>query len=480
MRFETALQVRDRYSSAELVQFDERDPCYTWLYPLALGDFDARQVARRDGGPAFAENMTLYVHVPFCKFICKMCPFTHEPLGRKDLSRYVDALCTEIEFYGQVQGEVRRPVTSLYFGGGTASSLTPEQVDRILQTIRRHFRLTEDCQITLECHPRTVDGAYLRAVRQAGVNRVSFGIQSFDQENIRSIRLHQKVEQSTEILESALSTGFDCVAMDLMFRYPGQEVANLKSEVDAALAVGVQSISTYALDAELRDMTDARARQMSISVERDMYYYLHDRLLDAGFMHVAQPDYARPDVPNRQLRDLWGAPQAKNLSFGAGAFSENWNGCTWANIHDSSLYCDVIERGELPILIGQEHSWDDAVSRYPALGVRCLEFDLAPFEAAAGIALTELYRMELERLSAKGWITVDDTTLAVTREGKFFIDNISKAFFNPRNRGKSQLWAVQLETLKPARLWSRDDVWAAADAAKIHETGAPIPGSMQL
>ncbi|HTT99572.1 MAG TPA: coproporphyrinogen-III oxidase family protein [Rhizomicrobium sp.] len=458
MKFASGNEVKQRFSTEEMVQFDERDPCYTWLYPLALGDFDPHAILTPSRQPRFASNLTLYVHIPFCKFVCKMCPFTHEALGKKDLSRYVDALCEEIRFYGRLPGAAEKPVTSLYFGGGTASSLTPAQVDRILTTIRSYFTFAPGCPITLECHPRTVDGDYLAEVRGAGINRVSFGIQSFNAENIKSIKLHQIPEQSIAILETALATGFDCVAMDLMYRYPDQTVADLQQELDTALAIGVQSISTYALDTEVREMTNARARQKPVEIEREMYYYLHDRLHDEGFVHVAQPDYARPSLENRQLRDLWGAPQAENLSFGAGAFSENYHGSTWANIHDSNLYTTTIEEGFLPIAVGQEHSWDDAVSRYPALGVRCLQFETAPFREACGIALEDLFRAELDMLERKGWIVCADGKLTVTRTGKFFIDNISKTFFNLHNRGKSQIWGVQMEELRPHRLWRRDEL----------------------
>jgi len=458
MQFETVQQVRDRWDTKELLQFDERDPCYTWLFPLALGDFNPRVIWRPTDIPRLQDNLTLYVHIPFCRFICSMCPFTHEPLERKDLGSYVDALCKEIRFYGNLPGIKSRPVTTLYFGGGTASSLTTDQLEKLLTELRRWFHFSKHCQVTLECHPRTVDREYLTRVRQLGVNRVSFGIQSFQQRFIDSLKLHQKVDQSKQILTDALSVGFDTVAMDLMFRYAGQDVGALEEEIDTALLLGVQGISTYALDPEIRDLKRTAEKQKSVSAEGEMYYYLHDRLHAEGFVHVAQPDYARPGHENLQLRDLWGAPQAENLSFGAGAFSESFNGATWANVHDSEMYVELINEERVPILMGQVHTWDDAVARYPALGVRCLKFSLGPFKKTFGVHFQELYRLELSILLDKGWLELDGDTLIVTRRGKFFIDNISKTFFNLRNRGKSQLWAVQLEKLKPKKTWSQREL----------------------
>jgi oxygen-independent coproporphyrinogen-3 oxidase len=458
MKYANVEAVRERSDAKEILQFEERDPCYTWLFPLALGPFDPRTAWRPTNIPQLRANLTVYIHIPFCRFICEMCPFTHEPLGRKDLARYVDSLCSEIQFYSQHPRVDGNPVTTLYFGGGTASSLSVAQIERIMQEIRRGYRVAENCEITLECHPRTVDRTYLKEIQSSGINRVSFGIQSFSQANIRSLHLHQDVEQSKQILGTALGLGFRSVALDLMYRYPNQTVQDLQEELDEVIALGVHGVSVYALDAEVRDLNNVARLQPEIKIEEEMYYYLHDRLIDEGFVHVAQPDYARPNHENRQLYDLWGAPQAENLSFGAGAFSECFNGSTWANVHDSNLYIEVMERGDLPVLIGQNHSWDDAAARYAALGVRCLALPFQPFRTSFGVDFRDLYRFEIESLAARGLVSVDDATLTVTRRGKFFIDNISKVFFNPRNRGKSQLWGVNLTKLVPEKTVRRADL----------------------
>lgn len=467
MKFSSTNDIINRTSVKEFLQFEERDPCYTWLFPLALGDFSPELTWRKPRLPRLKDNLTLYVHIPFCKFICSMCPFTHEPFNPRDMGAYVEALCKEIKFYSNFENISNRPVSTLYFGGGTASTLTPAQLEQIFSELVKYYNISSNTQITLECHPRTVNKEYLNQVYQLGINRVSFGIQSFNQKNIDSLKLHQNVEQSKSILSDALSVGFHTVAMDLMFRYADQNLQSLEEELNTALAIGVQGISTYALDTELRNLQSIAQKQESIKVEGEMYYYLHDRLHEEGFVHVAQPDYAKPGHENLQLRDLWGAPQAENLSFGAGAFSESFNGTTWANVHDSDLYVDLIEKGDLPILIGQEHSWDDAVSRYPSLGVRCLNFQTGSFFESFDVNFHDLYRMEISVLREKGWIEIDDTSLTVTRIGKFYIDNISKTFFNPRNRGKSQLWAVQLNQLKPRKTWSQKKVLESYEKALI-------------
>lgn len=463
MMFNSLREIRERVTAGEFLQFEERDPCYTWLFPLALGTFDPRLAWRPSATPHYRDDLTLYVHIPFCRFICRMCPFTHEPLVHKDLGEYVEALCSEIEFYSRHQQVLQRQVTTLYFGGGTASSLAPAQLERILTSVRTGFLLSDTCEITLECHPRTVDRDYLAAVKALGINRVSFGIQSFSQNNIQTLKLHQKVEQSQAILTTALELGFSSVAMDLMYRYPGQTTADLEKELDTVLRLGVHGVSAYALDAGVRALDTVAALQAGVRMEEEMYFYIRDRLLDAGFVHVAQPDFARPGHENRQLYDLWGAPQAENLSFGAGAFSEWFNGCTWANVHNSERYIQMISAGELPVLIGQLHSWDDAAARYPALGVRCLRVPLQPFRDAFEVDFCDLFRLETASLIDRGFLEAAGDGLVVTRRGCFFIDNISKTFFNLRNRGKSQLWGVQLEHALPDRTYSTDEILRSAD-----------------
>lgn len=465
MGFENTGSVRDRVNSSEFLYFDERDPCYTWLFPLRLGPLKPHSPWEPPDFPRPADNMTLYVHVPYCQFICRMCPFTHEPLVKRDLGSYVGALREEIRFYSLHPLAKRRPVTTLYFGGGTASSLTPQQMEGILSDIRAGFDLTDRCEITLECHPRTVDKRYLEEMKALGVNRISFGIQSFIQKNIDSIKLHQQVNQSRDIISTALSLGFHSVGIDLMYRYPDQSVQELEYELDTALELGVQCLSLYALDTDLREMERAKESQPPVAIEQEMFFYLHDRLLSERWVHVAQPDYAQHGHENRQLFDLWGAPQAENLGFGAGAFSEMFNGVTWANLHDSNEYIAAIARGEVPMLMGQRHSWDDTLARYPALGVRCLKVPLKPFEDRFGLSFKELFRFELQELERRAMARVEGDSLIVTRKGKFYIDNISKTFYNLANRGKSQLWAVDLNRLKTEWPAKRSDVLRHAELA---------------
>ncbi|MDR2888312.1 MAG: coproporphyrinogen III oxidase family protein, partial [Lachnospiraceae bacterium] len=171
-----------------------------------------------------------------------------------------------------------------------------------------------------------------------------------------------------------------------------------------------------------------------------------------------QPDYALPGHANRQIIDLWGAPQKYNLGFGAGAFSESFNGCSWANIHDPKQYISSMEKDEVPILMGRVWSEDDAIARYMALGVRMLKVMLKPFAERFGLRADEIYKYEIQKLKELGYVELNKDILLITEKGRYYIDNISKTFFNLANRGRSQYWGCKLREYMPERFYTWDVV----------------------
>lgn len=438
-----------RFDQNEIAFINTQEDTYIWCYPVRLTPLDPAMLWLANPHASVSKKLSLYVHIPFCQFICPMCPFTHEPTRRVDFDRYVVAIKREISFYGHHPLAQTLEVSSIYFGGGTASVMSSGQLGEILEMLSQIFCLAEKCEITVECHPRTLEEKDIETLRAIGFNRISFGIQSFSEENLNALGLHQQPEQSRKIVEKALKVGFDTVAIDLMYHFPGQEKADLSKDLHTAVNLGVQGLSLYALDATAGNLHQVAEMQPNYSIKKEMFMYIHEYLLGAGFVQTAQPDFGLPGHENRYILDLWGAPQAQNIGFGAGAFSESFNGYTWANVHDSRQYMEMVERGEVPILLGQGWNEDDAMTRWFVLGVRCLEVPLVPFEKEFGMPSSLLFKSELEKLIELGWIESFGHTIRVTKEGSFFVDNISKMFFNPSNRGKGQFWGAKLRNAVP-------------------------------
>lgn len=443
----------------EILDYEKRGDCYTWCFPINFEEIDVHDIWKeRNFVNSGIKEMSLYVHIPYCRFICSMCPFTHEVVRQEEVNQYVSYLKKEIHMYAQHELCQKTKVSSIYFGGGTASILNKSQIDSILNIFRSEYLLKKDCEICLECHPNTVTREYLEQIHEVGVNRVSFGIQSFQQKNLSALKLWQEAEKNKEVIQMATEIGFRTVALDLMYNFPDETMDDLNEDLKFAVSMGVQGISLYALDPEVRKLNSVKERQAKMQMEKDMFYQIHTFLSDSGYIQTAQPDYAKPGYENQQIIDLWGAPQKLNLGFGAGAFSENFNGCSWANIHDPKMYMKYLKDKKVPILMGKCWSLDDAMARYIALGVRMLKVPLKPFEEQFGLALNDIFKYEIQKLEELGYVELDDEYLTMTKAGKYYIDNISKTFFNLSNRGRSQYWGCKLKEYVPKRQYLWKDV----------------------
>ena len=449
-------EIRSRYEPNEIVDLEKRVDCYTWCYPIELGEFDDSTIWDKNFDIKYLpQNLTLYFHIPFCKFICNMCPFTHEVARQDEISEYAEALLKEIDIYSKHSILKKTQVTSIYFGGGTASLLPSKYISLILYKVYREFNVSQNCQITVECHPKTVDKSYLSEIKEAGVNRVSFGLQSFNQQMLDSLSLHQDADSNIAVVNLAHKIGFDTIAADLMYNFPQEKIHDLEADIKMATSLGIHNLSLYAIDPAVRDLT---IKQNAIEYEKDMFYKIYSILTTKGYIQVAQPDYSLPSHENKQILDLWGAPQALNLGFGAGAFSENFNGFTWANIHDPKEYIRCLNNNQIPILMGKKWSKDEEISRFAALGVRCLRLDLNKFNELFDVDFNGIFKYEIELLKYYGYIEIDNGYLTVSKKGKFYIDNISKMFFSFNNRGKTQLWGCKLRKVKPSKYTTINEV----------------------
>src|SRR5262245_8867890 len=183
----------------------------------------------------------LYIHVPFCSAICNYCNFNRGLFDADLKARYVDALVAEITTHQspipKPQSPGVAPANTIYFGGGTPSLLEPDEIARVIRACERTFAVETDREVTLEANPESVSAPRLAAYRQAGVNRVSFGVQSFRDDELRRLSRLHGAGRAREALAEARAAGFDNVSLDLMMWLPGQSVAEWLESVDAAIAL---------------------------------------------------------------------------------------------------------------------------------------------------------------------------------------------------------------------------------------------------
>lgn len=280
----------------------------------------------------------IYIHIPFCKSRCAYCDFfSTTQLSRREA--YVDALCKEAKRRLATLNSKRstpNPITTIYFGGGTPSLLSPDQIARILQTIDA----PQAIEVTLEANPGDLTPNYLRAVREAGVNRLSIGIQSFDDEVLRLIGRRHTAAEAKAAVKAAKAAGFDNISIDLIYGIPSQystlnsQLSAWEAQIEQALQLGVQHISTYCLSYEegtrmTRMLEQGEINEVDEDTENAMYDLLVSQLKEAGFEHYEVSNFALSGYRSKHNSSYWNRTPYIGLGAGAhsydGARTRSWN-----------------------------------------------------------------------------------------------------------------------------------------------------------
>ncbi len=266
----------------------------------------------------------LYVHIPFCKKRCLYCDFFSTTLLERRKA-YVDALLREIAARKEEAGAIR----TIYLGGGTPSTLDAEDIQRILRTIGTE----QTTEITMELNPGDATETYLKQIRAAGINRLSIGIQSFQDELLTLIGRRHTAAQALTAVSMAQQAGFDNLSIDLMYALPTQTMEQWKADIETALRLNVQHISSYGLMYEegtalTRQMESGQLQAIDEDTENAMYDYLCERLQEAGFVHYEVSNFALPGYEAQHNSNYWnGTPY---VGIGAGAHTyigveRSWN-----------------------------------------------------------------------------------------------------------------------------------------------------------
>lgn len=305
----------------------------------------------------------LYVHIPFCKRRCLYCDFFSTTLLERR-EEYVQAVLQEMD---NRREEASEPIRTIYIGGGTPSMLTAEQIQAILQHIG-----TEDAEeITMEANPGDLTPEYLRAVRQAGINRLSIGIQSFDDRLLQMLGRRHNVQEAIEAVHMAQRAGFDNISIDLMYALPTQTMVQWTEDIEQALRLGVQHISSYGLMYEegtaLTSMRDNRQlTPIDEETENAMYDTLCERLKKAGWTHYEVSNFALPNYEAKHNSSYWNGTHY--IGVGAGAHSYVGRTRSW-NTNDIDAYINGIKQNNL-VRESEQLSDIDLYNEHIMLGLR--------------------------------------------------------------------------------------------------------------
>ncbi len=368
----------------------------------------------------------LYLHIPFCAAICNYCNFNRGLFDADLKRRYVDALATEIA--RAASGE---PADTIYFGGGTPSLLSAGEVARIVEACRASFAVSADAEVTLEANPESVTSELLTGLRAAGVNRISFGVQSFrDDELKRLSRLHEATRAAAAFGE-ARAAGFDNVSLDLMMWLPGQSVAAWLESIDRAIAIGPDHLSLYLLEvypnAPLRDeMARARWSQAPDEDAAAMYLSAMERLEMAGLAQYEISNVARPGRRSRHNLKYWS--DGEWLGFGCGAHSTR-AGIRWKNVSSTEDYVERIARHEPTRTDVRQLTPAERLGDALFMGLRLASgLDVDVVGARYGVDVWQRFGAELQPFLDEGILVYDAPILRLTRRGMLLANEVMTVF----------------------------------------------------
>ena len=427
---------------------------YIEIYPVNWRNINKEMVDQMFSTRSFdfIKEISLYVHIPFCPTICSFCKFNVSKYEPSIYQKYLNALKKEISFFKNHPDLKNRIVTAIYFGGGTGSMLAPKEIYEILNLLYKIFPISNKAEITVECHPNTVNSKKFRDYKKVGVNRISLGIQSFQDQNLRNIGRNHTAQQNEKLLCEALKAGFDSVAMDLMYRLPNQTLENLKFDLNKIKELSPTGVSTYSLESEATPLESKTPEIPSEKVDKEMFYFIGDFLESIGYHRFMQPDFSKPGKECKYVLNAWRAPQQLMIGFGAGANTHYFRGYVWANVYPVKTYIETLEQGYFPGVKGVRVSIDELKHKYMVLGVRALSLEKKSFKKMFGEDISNKFSSEITKLKRLRWISEENDYYKITREGLYYIDNISKVFYSQANKGKGQPWLKGLYNYIPKKL----------------------------
>lgn len=369
----------------------------------------------------------IYIHIPFCRRACHYCDF-HFSTTMKKRPEMVQALIQEIRMRrNELHGET---VETIYFGGGTPSVLSDEELTSIINEVYANHTVSENPEITLEVNPDDLNESRIASFAKSQINRLSIGIQSFYDDDLAIMNRAHDANEAERALQFAMAH-LDNVTIDLIYGIPGASHEKWKSNIEKALSYGVPHISAYALTVEPKTALDKMIRTGSIpppdeSHSREQFEILAETLTNSGFVHYELSNFGKPGYFSRNNTAYWQGK--KYLGIGPSAHSYDGQSRSW-NIANNSIYIQKIKSGELP----SEKEILSTADRFNELvmtGLRTMwGISLEKVQSEFGEEFRSHLLQSAERFLNDGFLEISEGSIRATSKGKFLTDGISSDLF---------------------------------------------------
>ncbi|WP_207511821.1 radical SAM family heme chaperone HemW [Longitalea luteola] len=372
----------------------------------------------------------IYLHIPFCRQACHYCNF-HFSTSLRLKNEFVEALLKEISLQRNYLPAGSGPVNTIYFGGGTPSLLTIEELTSILQSLRQHFQIAADAEITLEANPDDLSEQKLVDWKQTGINRLSIGVQSFFEEDLQWMNRAHTAQQATDNLQLAKKY-FDNITIDLIYGTPTLPDDKWHSNVQQAIALGIPHISCYALTVEPGTALDSmitkrKIADVSTEDQARQFLLLMDWMQAAGYEHYEISNFALPGQRSRHNSSYWQG--AAYLGLGPSAHSFNGESRQW-NIANNALYIKSIKEDKVPFEV-EMLTDTQRLNEYIMTSLRTVEgLNLEYVTNRFGETAAGKLKQEARQFLDSGKMQLNNNYFQLTKEGKLFADGIAAWLFN--------------------------------------------------
>lgn len=372
----------------------------------------------------------IYIHIPFCRSRCSYCDFATGMYNAALAERYVHSLVNEIGSWHEI--EPAETLDTIYFGGGTPSLLRPAQLEALLKAVRQRFSVSADAEVSIEINPGTVTPEALAAFRHLGINRASFGAQTFDNGELARLGRSHTADETRQTFHHLRDGGFDNISFDLIAGLPGQTIERWRRNLDEAFSLRPEHLSFYLLEVHQGTPLASHIKsglqpQPDEDLAADMYEVMLDRALEAGYEHYEISNLCLPGYESRHNTKYWTA--APYYGFGCSAHSYDGGFRRWANERDLVRYIEMIEQGRKAIVDETRLTKTDRQAEAVFLGLRMMQgFSFTEYQEVFGADLREKHENDLTRFREAGLIECSGDLLKLTRAGALLSNEVFSAF----------------------------------------------------
>ncbi len=371
--------------------------------------------------------VAVYVHLPFCPYLCPYCDFAKWPYRASDATRYLAAL------EAQIDASPRRTATTLFFGGGTPNTYEPATIGALIASVRERFSLPATAEISLEANPDPALCLGFPALREAGVNRLSIGAQSFDATELATLGRRHSAEDIAAAVRLARAAGFDSISLDLMFAIPGQSNASFTRSLEAAFALDVDHVSAYGLTVEEGTPYErwfARDPGVFFDDEREarLYEIAIERAAAAGYEQYEISNFARPGKRCAHNATYWANGEYVGLGVGAASYIDGVRSVT---TRDLATYVAAASANETIPAESERLEGDARLGEATMLALRTLEgVNIADFRERYDVDFLAKFGSVIDTFRSSSLLSVDAGHVRLTRRGRFLANDVCGAFLS--------------------------------------------------